>query len=152
MASSLARASAGASGLRLTDGGYSTYSTSGTTMRETTPGTEAARAHWPHVISVPVRVKASLADSGLAAMEVRNMALDTQEVWKHVTKRYAPIFRSVPSPLLLPQAWARAVTRGRKMPPARAATEGMAGARSASLSTSEYVSPRDVLPNSATRW
>jgi len=50
----------------------------------------------------------------------------------------------------LPQAWARAVTRGRKMPPARAATEGMAGARSASLSTSEYVSPRDVLPNSAT--
>jgi len=35
-----------------------------------------------------------------AAMEVRNMALDTQEVWKHVTKRYAPIFRSVPSPLL----------------------------------------------------
>ena len=33
------------------------------------------------------------------------------------------------------------------MPPARAATEGMAGASSASASTRLYVRPRVVLPN-----
>jgi hypothetical protein len=44
-----------------------------------------------------VAVRASLAESGLAAMAVRNMAEETQEVWKQVTERYAPSFRSVPS-------------------------------------------------------
>lgn len=39
---------------------------------------------------------------------------------------------------------------GKKMPPARAATEGMAGDSTASPSTREYVSPRVVLPKAAT--
>lgn len=37
------------------------------------------------------------------------------------------------------------------MPPERAATEGMAGARRASASTRAYVRPRVVLPNMDTR-
>jgi hypothetical protein len=40
--------------------------------------------------------------------------------------------------------------RGKKMPPARAATEGMAGASSASAMTRLYVRPSVVLPNSDT--
>ena len=40
--------------------------------------------------------------------------------------------------------------RGKKIPPARAATEGMAGDRRASAKTREYVRPREVLPKAAT--
>mgnify|MGYP006889224077 FL=1 len=44
------------------------------------------------------------------------------------------------------------LTRGRKIPPARADTEGMAGASNASLNTSEYPNPSEVFPKRRTNW
>jgi hypothetical protein len=44
----------------------------------------------------------------------------------------------------------RTLASGKKMPPARAATEGIAGESTASPSTSEYVRPSVVLPKAAT--
>lgn len=64
----------------------------------------------------------------------------------------APNFFSEPSPALLPQARQRALTRGKKIPPALAETEGIAGAKIASLNTREYPRPRLVDPKSLTNW
>lgn len=65
---------------------------------------------------------------------------------------HAPNFLSVPSPVLLPHATHSAFTSGRKIPPARADTDGIAGARSASLNTKLYPNPNDELPKSFTNW
>lgn len=80
---------------------------------------------------------ARLTESGLAAMAVMNMPEVMHDVWKRVAMTYAPIFFSVPSSGLDPQATQRAFASGRKMPPARAASDGIAGARSASENTRE---------------
>lgn len=68
-------------------------------------------------------------------MAVRNIAEEIAEVWKQVSISQEPSRFSVPSPTLLPQATQRDLTRGRKIPPALAETEGMAGASRASLKT-----------------
>merc|ERR1711959_644952 len=52
--------------------------------------------------------------------------------WKVVCMTYAPSLLSVPFSGSEPQARQSALASGMKIPPARAATEGMAGARSAS--------------------
>ena len=67
-------ASSGASGLIALPGGHRRATTSGTTMRLTSPGTKAACAHPTHVITMPCAA-ASCATSGLATMAVRNIAL-----------------------------------------------------------------------------
>ena len=58
----------------------------------------------------------------------------------------------MPSPALLPQAAQSDLTNGRKIPPALAATDGMAGASKASLNTKLYPNPNDELPKSRTNW
>mmetsp|Transcript_23928 Transcript_23928/g.77747 ORF Transcript_23928/g.77747 Transcript_23928/m.77747 type:complete len:201 (-) Transcript_23928:118-720(-) len=98
----------------------------------------------------PMVAAARLTLSGLAAMAVMNMPDDTHEVWKTVVITYAPIFFCVPSSGLEPHARQSALVSGKKMPPARAASDGMAGASSASLNTSEYVSPSVDLPKRLT--
>lgn len=55
-------------------------------------------------------------------MAVMNMAEEMQLVWKQVSMTYAPTFFSVPFSGELPHARHRALARGKKMPPARAAT------------------------------
>ena len=83
-------------------------------------------------------------------MAVMNMALVIVLVWKQVTIRYEPIFLDVPSAGSDPHACASALHNGKKIPPARAARLGIAGARRASAKTKEYVSPSVVLPNALT--
>lgn len=63
-----------------------------------------------------------------------------------------PNFLSVPSPTLLPHATQSDFTNGKKMPPALAETDGIAGAKSASLNTKLYPNPSDELPNRETNW
>ena len=115
-------------------------------MRQIIPGTDAASAHWPQVMVWPMVAAARFTDSGLAAIAVMNMPEVMVEVWKTVVITYAPIFFSVPLSGSEPHATQSALVRGRKIPPARAAREGMAGARSASEKTREYVRPRVDLP------
>jgi hypothetical protein len=57
------------------------------------------------------------------------------DVWKQVNINHEPSLCSVPSPTLLPQATQSDFTNGKKIPPARAETEGIAGANKASLKT-----------------
>ncbi len=64
-----------------------------------------------------------------------NMAEETVVVWKQVSMRKAPSFLAVPFSGSEPQARHRALARGKKIPPARAATEGMAGESRASAAT-----------------
>lgn len=111
------------------------YKSNGTTINETIPGTIAATAQsvQPMVCLIVLYVKFAL--KGLAAMAVRNMEDEITEVWKQVSMSQEPRRCSVPSPTLLPQATQRDLTSGRKIPPARAETEGIAGARRASLKT-----------------
>jgi hypothetical protein len=85
------------------------------------------------VLLIVLNVKFAL--NGLAAIAVKNIAEDIHEVWKQVSINHDPSFRSVPSPTLLPQATQSDFTRGRKIPPARADTDGIAGANRASLKT-----------------
>ena len=80
---------------------------------------------------------ARLTASGLAAIAVMNIADDTHVVWKHVFMTYAPIFFCVPLSGSEPHARHSALASGKKMPPARAATDGIAGESSASPNTSE---------------
>ncbi|CAD6266467.1 unnamed protein product [Miscanthus lutarioriparius] len=63
-----------------------------------------------------------LAESGLAAMAVRNIAYETTEVWKQVSMSQAPSFCSVLSPAREPHASQSNLTSGRKVPPVRAET------------------------------
>jgi hypothetical protein len=84
-------------------------------------------------------------------MPVRNIDEDITEVWKQVNISQAPSLRSVPSPTLLPQAAHKDFTKGKKIPPALAETEGMAGARSASEKTRLYPSPREEEPKRETK-
>lgn len=72
---------------------------------------------------------------GFAAIAVKNIAEEITEVWKHVSINHDPSLCSVPSPTFEPHATQSDLTRGRNIPPALAETEGMAGARSASLKT-----------------
>merc|ERR1719460_1668905 len=113
------------------------YSSSGIRMSEARPGTKAAVAQPVQVMVWPMAASARLADSGLAAMAVRNMAEEMHDVWKHVTMRYEPTLRAVPSSGFEPQAVESDCTSGSMIPPARAASEGIAGESSASAKTSE---------------
>mmetsp|Transcript_45100 Transcript_45100/g.134648 ORF Transcript_45100/g.134648 Transcript_45100/m.134648 type:complete len:244 (-) Transcript_45100:312-1043(-) len=122
---------------------------SGTSARHTSPGTSAAMAQPPQEISTPA-ASARFTASGLAAMAVMNMEEDTVVVWKQVSIRNEPIFLAVPFSGSEPHARHSALANGKKMPPARAATDGMAGESSASAMTSEYVRPSVVLPNALT--
>jgi hypothetical protein len=107
---------------------------------------DAASAHCPHVIVWPIVAAARFTESGFAAIAVMNIPEVTVEVWNTVVMTYAPIFFSVPFSGSEPHATQSAFVRGRKIPPARAAREGIAGARIASENTSEYVSPRVDFP------
>ena len=80
---------------------------------------------------------ARLTDSGLAAMAVMNMPLLMVVHRKQVIITKAPIFFSVPFSGSEPHARHSALASGRKSPPARAATDGMAGASRASAATRE---------------
>lgn len=80
------------------------------------------------------------------------MAEEMQDVWKQVSINQAPSRSSVPSPTLLPHATQSDLTNGRKIPPALADTDGMAGASKASLKTKLYPNPNDELPKSRTNW
>ena len=75
----------------------------------------------------PSASAARLTARGLAAMAVMNMAEEMVLVWKQVSMTYAPTFFSVPFSGELPQARQRALARGKKIPPARAATCGGKG-------------------------
>ncbi|KAM2960661.1 hypothetical protein FF1_030327 [Malus domestica] len=150
--SSLSLASFGASGLLFTSGGYIMYNSRGTTINDTKPGTIAALAQSVHPIVCLIVFNAKLALKGLAAMAVKNIADEITEVWKHVSINHDPNLPSVPSPTLLPQATQRDFTNGKKIPPARAETEGIAGASKASLKTRLYPNPREELPKRETNW
>jgi hypothetical protein len=93
---SSSRALAGASGVSLTSGGYSTYISAGVATSAVRPGAAPATAHWPHEIVVPSASAARLTASGLAAIAVMNMEEEMQVQRKQVIIRYAPIFASVP--------------------------------------------------------
>lgn len=95
-------------------------------------------------------LKVKFALNGFAAIPVKNMADEMQDVWKQVSINQDPSRFSVPSPTLLPQATQSDLTNGRKIPPALADTDGMAGASKASLNTKLYPSPNDELPKSET--
>lgn len=75
---------AGASGESFTSGGYKTYNTNGARIKQIKPGTEAAKAHWPHVIVIPVTAAAKLTDKGFAAIAVINIPEVIVDVWKTV--------------------------------------------------------------------
>jgi hypothetical protein len=85
----------------------------------------------------PMVAAARFTDRGLAAIAVMNIPEVTVEVWNTVVMTYAPIFFSVPFSGSEPHATQSALVRGKKMPPARAAREGMAGASRASENTRE---------------
>ncbi len=70
---SSARAWAGASGVRVSVGGYTRDIAHGTTTRLRRPGTRAASAQPPQVTSMPMSAAAFWA-TGLPAMAVTNMA------------------------------------------------------------------------------
>lgn len=97
-------------------------------------------------------VAVRFAANGFAAIAVRNIDDEITDVWKQVRISHDPSLFSVPSPTLLPQATLRDFTNGRKMPPALADTDGIAGAKRASLRTKLYPNPNDVLPNRDTNW
>jgi hypothetical protein len=104
-------------------------------------------AHVPHEMVDPNASVARFTARGLAAMAVMNIPEDTVVHKKHVIIKYAPIFFSVPFSGSDPHARHNALANGRNKPPARAATEGIAGANNASANTREYVSPNVVFPN-----
>ena len=81
-----------------------------------------ARAHVPQLMVLPRASAAKLTASGFAAMAVMNMADEMVVVWKHVSMRYEPTFFSVPLAGSLPQERQRALAKGKKIPPALAAT------------------------------
>jgi len=101
------------------------------------PGTMPPRAQVPQEMVLPMVSLARLTARGLAAMAVMNMAEVTQVHWKHVFMMYEPSLSWVPFSGSEPQAMQRALARGKVMPPARAAREGMPGDRRASANTSE---------------
>ncbi|GER55067.1 O-Glycosyl hydrolases family 17 protein [Striga asiatica] len=111
------------------------YNKTGTTIKDTSPGTTAALAQSTHPIGIFMVLNVKLAAKGLAAIAVKNIEDEITDVWKQVSISQEPSLFSVPSPTLLPQATQRDFTSGRKIPPALAETEGMAGARRASLKT-----------------
>jgi len=111
------------------------YKRNGTTIKDTSPGTIAALAQSVHPIVCLIVLNAKLALKGFAAIAVKNIEEEITEVWKQVSINHEPRRCSVPSPTLLPQATQRDFTNGRKIPPARAETEGIAGAKRASLKT-----------------
>ncbi len=100
---SFARATTAASGVSFTSGGLSLYSTSGTTMSATRPGTRAAMHQPTQVISMPAVSAASCTASGLAAMAVTNMAEVIISPWKAHRCRNDPILFCVPSSARLPK-------------------------------------------------
>jgi len=64
---------AGASGESLTSGGYKTYKTKGARIKQIRPGKDAASAHCPHEIVIPVTAAAKFTDNGFAAIAVINI-------------------------------------------------------------------------------
>lgn len=60
-------------------------------MRLAIPGTDAASAHLPHEMSMPILAAASTA-TGLPAMAVMNIAEVTTLTCSDVSSRYAPSF------------------------------------------------------------
>ena len=76
MAVSCSRAKEVASGVRLSSGGYSTYSTAGIKAMATRPGNSAASAHWVQVIEMAESVALAIRSTirGLGAVAVMNMA------------------------------------------------------------------------------
>ncbi|MFS7989308.1 hypothetical protein Hanom_Chr11g01045211 [Helianthus anomalus] len=71
--SNFSLASLGASGLLFTDGGYTTYKISGTTINETIPGTIAATAQSVHPIVCLIVLNVKFALNGFAAITVKNI-------------------------------------------------------------------------------
>jgi hypothetical protein len=92
---SFSLASSVAPGVSVMVGLASLNITKGIVTSASSPGTLAARAHWPHVMSMP-SMPASSTTSGLAAMAVRNIAEVTALTWKADAIRKDPIF-SAPS-------------------------------------------------------
>lgn len=76
----------------------------------------------PQLIVLPRASAARLTDRGFAAIAVINMAEEMVVVWKQVSITYEPTFFSVPFAGSLPHDRQRALARGKKMPPALAAT------------------------------
>ena len=99
-------------------------------------GTTAARNHWPQVRSTPRLSWASWAQSGLAAMPVRNIAPVIGVNWKQVMTRKSPMRLPV-GPGWESRTWLMDFAIGSTMPPERAVTEGMAGAMIRSARPSE---------------
>ena len=87
-----------------------------------TPGMRPASAQVPQLMVVPSASLARSTASGFAAIAVMNMADEMVVVWKQVSMTYAPTFFSVLAAGSLPQARHSAFARGKKMPPALAAT------------------------------
>jgi len=83
-------------------------------------------------------------------MAVMNIPEEIVDVWNNVVMTYAPIFFSVLLAGSEPHATHNALARGKKIPPARAAKDGIAGASNASENTKEYVKPSVDLPNMLT--
>jgi hypothetical protein len=78
--SNFSLASLGASGLDFKVGGYITYKINGTNINDTKPGTIAALAQSNQPIVWLIEFKVSVAQSGFAAIAVKNMADEIQEV------------------------------------------------------------------------
>ena len=110
---------------------------SGVAMRQMRPGNAAPMAHCAQVMVIPVMDAAKLTLSGFAAIAVMNIPEEMVDVWKTVVMTYAPIFFSVPSSGVDPHATQSALASGKKIPPARAARDGIAGASNASEKTKE---------------
>ncbi len=81
--------------------------------------------------------------------KVREQDANSMMTLLTINRNYCDSPHRVPAPFRsqLSVVVRHTLARGKKMPPARAATEGMAGARSASANTKEYVRPRVVFPN-----
>ena len=107
-------------------------------------------AHCAQEMVIPVTDAAKFTDNGLAAMAVMNIPEEIVDVWNIVVMTYAPIFFSVLFAGSEPHATHNALARGKKIPPARAAKDGIAGASNASENTKEYVNPSVDLPNMLT--
>jgi len=72
--------------------------------------------------------------------------------WKQVSMSQDPSFLAVPVIGLAPAGNAEGLDQGQEDAPARADTEGIAGASRASATTRLYPSPREVLRKRATNW
>lgn len=112
----------------------------------------AALAQSVHPIVCLIVFNVKVALRGFAAIAVKNIDDEITEVWKQVSINQDPNLFSVPSPALLPHAMHKDFTKGKKIPPALAETDGIAGAKRASLNTKLYPNPSDELPNKETNW